>query len=167
MQLDHIRFAKTPFYFWPIMCFLPNFEFSISYSCSLSGAPWDSQLNYSETFLIFNPAKLFFVRNEQKRQNKVVSIKKRVNFARIWLISVNKVPRLRTRHNLLKIQNWVGNTEKLIIGQKYNEDFANLMWSSCIIWTLIVLIYQVWETSRNKLKKHSVTKNCSDLSLFE
>ena len=32
---------------------------------------------------------------------------------------------------------------------------------------LIVLIYQVWETSRNKLKKHSVTKNCSDLSLFK
>ena len=25
----------------------------------------------------------------------------------------------------------------------------------------------MWETSRNKLKKHSVTKNCSDLSLFE
>ena len=24
-----------------------------------------------------------------------------------------------------------------------------------------------WETYRNKLKKHSVTKNCSDLSLFE
>ena len=24
-----------------------------------------------------------------------------------------------------------------------------------------------WEISRNKLKKHSVTKNCSDLSLFE
>ena len=32
---------------------------------------------------------------------------------------------------------------------------------------LIVLIYQIWETSRNKLKKHSVTKNCSDLPLFE
>ena len=30
-----------------------------------------------------------------------------------------------------------------------------------------VLIYQMLETSRNKLKKHSVTKNCSDLSLFE
>ena len=28
---------------------------------------------------------------------------------------------------------------------------------------LIVLIYQVWETSRNKLKKHSVTKNCSNV----
>ena len=35
------------------------------------------------------------------------------------------------------------------------------------IWIFIVLIYQVWETSRNKLKKHSVSKNCSDLSLFE
>ena len=34
------------------------------------------------------------------------------------------------------------------------------------IWILIVLIYMIWETSRNKLKKHSVTKNCSDLSLF-
>ena len=30
-----------------------------------------------------------------------------------------------------------------------------------------ILIYQIWETSRNKLKKHSVTKNSSDLSLFE
>ena len=29
------------------------------------------------------------------------------------------------------------------------------------------LTYKVWETSRNKLEKHSVTKNCSDLSLFE
>ena len=26
---------------------------------------------------------------------------------------------------------------------------------------------QVWETFSNKLKKHSVTKNCSNLSLFE
>ena len=32
-----------------------------------------------------------------------------------------------------------------------------------IYWPLIVLIYQMWETSRNKLNKHSVTKNCSDL----
>ena len=34
-------------------------------------------------------------------------------------------------------------------------------------WILIVSIYWIWETSRNKLKKHSVTKNCSNLSLFE
>jgi len=27
--------------------------------------------------------------------------------------------------------------------------------------------YEIWETSRSKLKKHSVTRNCSDLSLFE
>ena len=33
------------------------------------------------------------------------------------------------------------------------------------IW--IDLMYQIWKTSRNKLKKHSVTKNWSDLSLFE
>ena len=32
------------------------------------------------------------------------------------------------------------------------------------IWIIIVLIYSKWETSRNKLKMHSVTKNCSDLS---
>ena len=35
------------------------------------------------------------------------------------------------------------------------------------IWILIVLIYYIWETSRNKSKKHSVTKNCSDLLLFK
>ena len=35
------------------------------------------------------------------------------------------------------------------------------------IWILIFLIYYVWVISRNKLKKHSITKNCSDLSLFE
>ena len=29
------------------------------------------------------------------------------------------------------------------------------------IWILIVIIYQIWETSRNTLKKYSVTKNCS------
>ena len=42
MQLDHIRFGKSLFYFWPIirfLCFPPNFKFSVSYSCSLSGAP--------------------------------------------------------------------------------------------------------------------------------
>ena len=37
------------------------------------------------------------------------------------------------------------------------------------IWILIVLLYQIWETSRNKLKKHSVivTKIFSDRSMFE
>ena len=34
-------------------------------------------------------------------------------------------------------------------------------------WILIVLTYYIRETSRNKLKKHSVTKGCSELSLFE
>ena len=29
------------------------------------------------------------------------------------------------------------------------------------IWILIVLIYWFWETSRSKLRKHSVTKKCS------
>ena len=29
------------------------------------------------------------------------------------------------------------------------------------IWILIALIYYIWEISRNKLKKRSVTKNCS------
>ena len=32
---------------------------------------------------------------------------------------------------------------------------------------LIDLISHIWETSWNKLKKHSVTRNCSDLSLFD
>ena len=35
------------------------------------------------------------------------------------------------------------------------------------IWILIVLKYSIWESSRNKLKNHSVARNCSDLSLFE
>ena len=35
------------------------------------------------------------------------------------------------------------------------------------IWIIIVLFFDIWETSRNKLKKHFVTKNCSDLSLFK
>ena len=30
-----------------------------------------------------------------------------------------------------------------------------------------VLTYHIWKNSRNKSKKHSVTKNCSDLSKFE
>ena len=38
---------------------------------------------------------------------------------------------------------------------------------SFLIWIIIVLICKIWETSRNKLKKHFVTKNCSDLSLFK
>ena len=36
-----------------------------------------------------------------------------------------------------------------------------------LIWILNVLIYQIWENSKNKLKKYSVTKSCSDLLLFE
>ena len=35
------------------------------------------------------------------------------------------------------------------------------------IWIIIVLFFEIWEISRNKLKKHSVTKSCSDLSPFE
>ena len=35
------------------------------------------------------------------------------------------------------------------------------------IWIKIVLIHYIWETSINKLEKHSVTKNCSNLSVFE
>ena len=33
------------------------------------------------------------------------------------------------------------------------------------LWCLMSRPVLIWETSRNKLKKHSVTKNCSDLSL--
>ena len=33
------------------------------------------------------------------------------------------------------------------------------------IWIWIVLIYKIWETFRNKLEKHSVDKNCFELSL--
>ena len=36
---------------------------------------------------------------------------------------------------------------------------------SDLLWHCSNLLY-TWETSWNKLKKHSVTKNCSDLSLF-
>ena len=35
------------------------------------------------------------------------------------------------------------------------------------IWILIFLIYEIWESSRNKLKKHSVTKNCSEILVFD
>ena len=35
------------------------------------------------------------------------------------------------------------------------------------IWIKIVPIDQIWAIFRNKLKKHSVAKNCSDLLLFE
>ena len=56
----------------------------------------------------------------------------------------------------------------------YFLTFPACFWIPVIfpIWIPIVLIHNIWETSRNKLKKHSVTKNripqnCSDLSLFE
>ena len=51
----------------------------------------------------------------EKRQNKYVSILKKINFARIWLISVNKVPRLRTR---LVFKTVAGNKEHKSIGQQ-------------------------------------------------
>ena len=36
-----------------------------------------------------------------------------------------------------------------------------------IIWILFFLIHEIWKTSRNKFRKHSVFKSCSELSLFE
>ena len=45
---------------------------------------------------------------------------KKINFARIWLISVNKVPRLRAR---LVFKIVAGNKEHIVIGQKLNGDF--------------------------------------------
>ena len=75
-----------------------------------------------------------------------------------------------------KIWQWMKNLAMQhatkVIYSKYSR-FSNF---SCMflnpniflpIWIIIVLIYYIWEISRNKLKKHSVTKNCSDLSLFE
>ena len=50
----------------------------------------------------------------KKRQNEFVSIQKKVNFAMIWLISVNKVSRLRTR---LVFKTVAGNKEHEFIGQ--------------------------------------------------
>ena len=38
------------------LCFPPNFEFSVSYSSSLSGAPWDP----SENYLILKSSKVGF-----------------------------------------------------------------------------------------------------------
>jgi hypothetical protein len=54
----------------------------------------------------------------KKDKANLSASKKKLNFARICLISVNKVARLRTIHHLLKIQNWAVNTEKQVKGQK-------------------------------------------------
>ena len=47
------------------LCFLPNFEFSVIYSRSLSSALWDPPEKS------WNRAKLALVRNEQKRQTNL------------------------------------------------------------------------------------------------
>ena len=36
-----------------------------------------------------------------------------------------------------------------------------------LVQIMIALFFWIWETSKNKLKKHSVTKNCFDLSMFQ
>ena len=58
---------------------------------------------------------------------------------------------------------------------KWDEENNFLTFHACFwipiwffpIWIIIVLIHYIRETFRNKVKKHSVTRNCSDLSLFE
>ena len=50
-----------------------------------------------------------------------MSVSKKRYFARIWLISVNKVPRLRTRQVFKTV---AGNKEHKFIGQKQNGDFV-------------------------------------------
>ena len=63
----------------------------------------------------------------------------------------------------------------LIHRQKYFLTFPACSWIPMFfsIWILTALIYHIWETSRNKLKTHSVIKNCpvwmnccSDLRIF-
>ena len=50
--------------------------------------------------------------------------KKYINFARTWLISVNKVPRMRTR---LVFKTVAGNKEHKFIGQSKMEISSNLV----------------------------------------
>ena len=52
---------------------------------------------------------------------------KKSNFARIWLISVNKAARLRTR---LVFKTVAGNKEHEFIGQNQNGDFVKFYWPS-------------------------------------
>ena len=62
-----------------------------------------------------------------------------------------------------------------LLSNQHTMNLYNDFWLSCMFLNpkkkfrsiLIALIHHIWETSRNKLKKHSVAKNCTDLSLFE
>ena len=67
------------------------------------------------------------------------------------------------------------------VKDKLYESFLNFIWISVTITNFscmfrspniffpiwLVLIYHKWETSRSNLKNHCVTKNSSDLALFE
>ena len=63
----------------------------------------------------------------KKYQTNLAVCKKEINFARVWLISVNKVPRLRTR---LVFKTAARNKEHKFIGLLQNTNFNSIdkMW---------------------------------------
>ena len=97
MQLDLIRFAKSPFYFWPIihLSVFPA-QFWI-FSKLLIQFEWRPLSHLAELLKDSNPAKLVLLEMSKKDRTNLSASKKKINFVRILLISVNKVPRLRTR----------------------------------------------------------------------
>ena len=81
-----------------------------------------------------------FIHWDQPNPNKVYLFLDADNFVLSFLLISNK-SHSNCLSKLLKIQNWEGNTEKWIIGQKEIGAFANLMWPSQNIRTLIQVFF--------------------------
>ena len=77
----------------------------------------------------------------KKDRTNLSVFKKKINFARIWLISVNKGPRLRTRQVFKTV---VRNKEHEFIGQKQKGDFVKF--SGLLRKTQTLKTFKIFET---------------------
>ena len=126
MQLDHIRFAKSPFYFWPILhvlCFPLKFWISFHTVSNSSGAPWDSYF-----FLIRQSCFLLELSTKDRTKSKLYNQQtKKVNITR--LDSVNKVQDWEpdTIIYRLKFKTVARNTEHKLLVKSQMEISSNLV----------------------------------------
>ena len=113
MQLDHIRFAKSPFYFWPITCFS---VFPAQFWIFSKLLKHSKHCQVLAMFGMFETLRQLI---DQKPSQ--------------WI----KFQDWEPDKQRLEFKTVAGNKEHKFIGQKLGEDFAKFLWPSQNIWTLI------------------------------
>jgi len=112
MQLDHIRFAKSPFYFWPITCFS---VFPAQFWIFSKLLKHSKHCQVLAMFGMFETLRQLI---DQKPSQ--------------WI----KFQDWEPDKQRLEFKTVAGNKEHKFIGQKLGEDFAKFLWPSQNIWTL-------------------------------